>query len=250
MKENSIQIFENKNFGSIRIISRDDEIWFVLSDVCKSLGLSNPTTVANRIDEDERSKFNLGRQGNATIINESGLYSVILRSDKPQAKTFRKWVTSEVLPTIRKTGGYVANDDLFIQTYLPYADESTKSLFRVTLNTINQLNHKIEIDKPKVQFADSVANTENLIDIGTLAKLINDKYKKLGRNKLFVWLRGNGYLRHNNEPYQRYINSGIFTTREYVYNTKTGSEIGIKTYVTPKGQAYIINKVVDSLGNN
>lgn len=102
MENNLVKSFTHETLGSIRTISRDDEIWFVLSDVCRSLGLSNPTTVANRIDEDERSKFNLGRQGNATIINESGLYSVILRSDKPQAKTFRKWVTSEVLPSIPK----------------------------------------------------------------------------------------------------------------------------------------------------
>lgn len=253
--ENKIKIFSNEDFGEVRTLTIDDKPYFVGKDVAEILGYAKArNAIANHVDEEDKKdapiQGSLGGTQIMTIINESGLYSLILSSKMPNAKKFKRWVTSEILPTIRKTGGYVANDDLFIQTYLPYADESTKSLFRVTLNTINQLNHKIEIDKPKVQFADSVANTENLIDIGTLAKLINDKYKKLGRNKLFVWLRDNGYLRHNNEPYQRYINSGIFTTREYVYNTKTGSEIGIKTYVTPKGQAYIINKVVDSLGNN
>ena len=252
--ENKIKIFSNEDFGEVRTLTIDDKPYFVGKDVAEILGYANaPKAIRDHVDDEDKLTERIvlsGQNREVIFINESGLYSLILSSKMPNAKKFKRWATSEVLPTIRKTGGYVANDDLFIQTYLPYADESTKSLFRVTLNTINQLNHKIEMDKPKVQFADSVANTENLIDIGTLAKLINDKYKKLGRNKLFVWLRDNGYLRHNNEPYQRYINSGIFTTREYVYNTKTGSEIGIKTYVTPKGQAYIINKVVDSLGNN
>lgn len=252
MKENNIQIFENKNFGFIRTEEINSKIYFCGSDVAKALGYSNPRKAI--IDHckgvtKRDTPTNSGIQ-KMSFISEGDVYRLIASSKLPTAQKFESWVFDEILPAIRKTGGYVANDDLFIQTYLPYADESTKSLFRVTLNTINQLNHKIETDKPKVQFADSVANTENLIDIGTLAKLINDKYKKLGRNKLFVWLRDNGYLRHNNEPYQRYINSGIFTTREYVYNTRTGNVIGIKTYVTPKGQAYIINKVVDSLENN
>lgn len=255
MKENSIQIFENKNFGSIRTTENDSKTYFCGSDVAKALGYARPNdaisahcrcTVKRSIPHPQSKNKTI----QMSFISEGDVYRLIASSKLPTAQMFESWVFDEILPTIRKTGGYVANDDLFIQTYLPYADESTKSLFKVTLNTINQLNHKIKTGKPKVQFADSVANTENLIDIGTLAKLINDKYKKLGRNKLFVWLRDNGYLRHNNEPYQRYINSGIFTTREYVYNTRTGNAIGIKTYVTPKGQAYIINKVVDSLENN
>ena len=102
---NEIKIWNYDNL-EIRTIEKDGEPWWVLSDVCKVLELSNPSKVAQRLDEDERSNFELGRQGTAIIINESGLYSVILRSDKPQAKPFRKWVTSEVLPSIRRTGGY------------------------------------------------------------------------------------------------------------------------------------------------
>jgi prophage antirepressor-like protein len=109
MSENKLAVFTNPDFGEVRTLEINGEPWFVLADVCKALELSNPTIVANRIDEDERAKFDLGRQGNTTIINESGLYSVILRSDKPQAKPFRKWVTSEVLPSIRKTGAYTVN---------------------------------------------------------------------------------------------------------------------------------------------
>lgn len=103
---NNVTVFNNQSFGEIRTISKKGEPWFVLPDLCKALELSNPTKVAQRLEEDERSNFKLGRQGYATIVNESGLYAVILRSDKPQAKAFRKWVTSEVLPSIRKTGKY------------------------------------------------------------------------------------------------------------------------------------------------
>lgn len=105
----------NFESNAVRTLTQNNEPWFVLADVCKVLGIKNSADVSKRLDSDERSRFNLGRQGEATIINESGLYAVILRSDKPQAKPFRKWVTSEVLPTIRKTGGYISNEDTFIK---------------------------------------------------------------------------------------------------------------------------------------
>ncbi len=106
---NGLQVF-NYNSSEVRTVMRDGEPWFVLKDVCVVLGLSNPTAVVERLDKDERAKFDLGRQGKTWFINESGLYSVILRSDKPEAKPFRKWVTSDVLPTIRKTGRYGLDD--------------------------------------------------------------------------------------------------------------------------------------------
>lgn len=106
---NNITIFENDNFGKIRMVEEKGEPWFVLADLCKVLELSNPSKVAQRLDEDERSNFKLGRQGYGVVVNESGMYAVILRSDKPQAKPFRKWVTSEVLPSIRKTGNYTVH---------------------------------------------------------------------------------------------------------------------------------------------
>lgn len=131
--QNNIEVFENPIFGQIRMVMVDDEPMFCLADVCKALELSNSRIVADRLDEDERRKLDLPRQGVTWFVTESGLYAVILRSDKPNAKKFRKWVTSDVLPTIRKTGGYVNNDELFISTYLPYADENTKLIFSQTL---------------------------------------------------------------------------------------------------------------------
>lgn len=152
---NELQVFKYSD-KQVRTLLKDDQPWWVLKDVCDILGLTNPSVVADRLDDDERSKFDLGRQGEATIINESGLYNVILRSDKPEAKPFRKWVTAEVLPTIRKTGGYVGNDEMFITTYLPFADDATKALFKTTLQTVRQQNELILKQQKEIQHKEDV----------------------------------------------------------------------------------------------
>lgn len=249
MSENTIKTFINQKFGTIRTVSIDDEPYFVAKDIAIALGYAKPeNAVSNHVDtEDKTTTLIQGTGSNykskAVVINESGLYSLIFGSKLKDAKQFKHWVTSEVLPTIRKTGGYVSNDDLFINTYLPFADEPTKMLFRTTLTTINQLNAKIERDKPLVEFADRVGDTSGLIDVGAFAKLLHKKNVKIGRTKLFAWLREQKYLRHNNEPYQKWINSGIFQTREYTYMAKGEPCIGIKTYITGKGQTYLADKI-------
>ena len=148
--QNSIKVFEDQIFGKIRMVMVDDEPMFCLIDVCRALEMSNSRIVADRLDEDERRKLNLPRQGETWFVTESGLYAVIVRSDKPNAKKFRKWVTSEVLPTIRKTGGYVNNDELFISTYLPYADENTKLIFSQTLKTVREQNETIKRQQKEI----------------------------------------------------------------------------------------------------
>jgi prophage antirepressor-like protein len=149
--QNSVEVFENPIFGQIRMVMVDDEPMFCLIDVCRALEIKNATDVAKRLDEDELTRLNLGgRAGESNFITESGLYAVIVRSDKPNAKKFRKWVTSEVLPTIRKTGGYVNNDELFISTYLPYADENTKLIFSQTLKTVREQNETIKRQKKEI----------------------------------------------------------------------------------------------------
>ena len=149
--QNSIEVFENPIFGQIRMVMVDDEPMFCLIDVCRALEIKNATDVAKRLDEDELSRLNLGgRAGESNFITESGLYAVIVRSDKPNAKKFRKWVTSDVLPTIRKTGGYVNNDELFISTYLPYADENTKLIFSQTLKTVREQNETIKRQQKEI----------------------------------------------------------------------------------------------------
>jgi prophage antirepressor-like protein len=149
--QNGIEVFENPIFGQIRMVMVDDEPMFCLVDVCRALEIKNATDVAKRLDEDELTRLNLGgRAGESNFITESGLYAVIVRSDKPNAKKFRKWVTSDVLPAIRKTGGYVNNDELFISTYLPYADENTKLIFSQTLKTVREQNETIKRQKKEI----------------------------------------------------------------------------------------------------
>lgn len=149
--QNRIEVFENPIFGQIRMVMVDDEPMFCLIDVCRALEIKNATDVAKRLDEDELTRLNLGgRAGESNFITESGLYAVIVRSDKPNARKFRKWVTSDVLPTIRKTGGYVNNDELFISTYLPYADENTKLIFSQTLKTVREQNETIKRQKKEI----------------------------------------------------------------------------------------------------
>lgn len=167
--QNSIEVFENPIFGQIRMVMVDDEPMFCLVDVCRALEIKNATDVAKRLDEDELTRLNLGgRAGESNFITESGLYAVIVRSDKPNARKFRKWVTSEVLPTIRKTGGYVNNDELFISTYLPYADENTKLIFSQTLKTVREQNETIKRQQKEIiHKEDVIIGLVNDIDLAT-----------------------------------------------------------------------------------
>ncbi len=238
-----IKIFENEKFGKIRTLIINDDPWFILADICKVLEISNSRMVSGRLDEDELMSVRLtsgGQRREMTAVSESGLYDVILRSDKPQAKPFRKWVTTEILPTIRRTGGYVGDEDMFVESYLPFADDAVKNLFRLNLMTIRQLNEKIRRDEPLVQFANQVADTENVIDIGRMAKLANEENIRIGRNTLFRWLKGRKILMSNNIPYQQFIDRGYFVVKESVYEQHGMQKTYQQTYVTGKGQQYII----------
>lgn len=219
---NELKIFESKEFGKVRTVEVNGETYFVGKDISSILGYQNGSRDINRhVDEDDRgSTETVSPQGTTQktiIINESGLYSLVIGSKLPSAKKFKRWVTSEVLPTIRKTGGYVNNADMFVNTYLPFADENTKNLFRLQLNTIDQLNNKIEEQRPKVEFADTVSNTEELISMGDMAKLIQKETgnKKIGRTRLFDFLRKQKVLMKNNVPYQRYIENGWFKVTKW-----------------------------------
>lgn len=244
---NELQIFKYQD-KQIRTVERNGEPWWVLKDVCEVLEISNPTVTASRLDADEVTKFDLGGlSGETNIINEAGLYNVILRSDKPQAKPFRRWVTNEVLPTIRKTGGYVANDDLFLNTYFPSADEATKLFVRTSLESFRRLNSQIAEMKPKALFADAVETSETSILIGDLAKLIKQNGVDIGQKRLFAWLRDHGYLIKSgasvNMPTQKSMELGLFEVKERTINNPDGSvRITRTTKVTGKGQTYFVNK--------
>ncbi len=255
---NEIQIFQHEQFGSIRSIVINDEPWFVGKDVAQVLGYSNTKkALADHVDAEDKKQGDgvtirdpMGREQSPTIINESGLYSLVLSSKLPTAKQFKRWVTAEVLPTIRKTGGYVSNEELFLNTYLPNADEATRNMFSATLAVINDLNSKIEADKPKVLFADAVAASETSILVGELAKLIKQNGVDIGQNRLFKWLRSKGYLTQTNEPTQRSMDMKLLEVVERTVNNPDGSvRITRTTKVTGKGQTYFINKFLGGQKN-
>lgn len=259
MNENEIQVW-NYESSEIRTVQVNGEPWFVLADVCKVLELSSPHKVADRLENDERNQIpvtdSLGRYQNTAIINESGLYTVILRSDKPQAKPFRKWVTSEVLPSIRKHGAYMTdqalekaltNPDFLIQlaTQLKTEQEQRRRLE----TTVAAQSKQMEQDKPKVLFADSVAASSSSILIGELAKLIKQNGVDMGQRRLFAWMRENGYLikrcgSEYNLPTQRSMERGLMEIKETSVIHSGYTTISKTPKVTGKGQVYFINLLV------
>lgn len=246
---NELQIFNNEEFGEIRTVLANNEPMFCLPDVCKALELSNSRVVSARLDDDERCKLDLPRQGETWFITESGLYAVILRSDKPNAKKFRKWVTSEVLPSIRKNGGYIAgqetlSDDELLSKALLVAHNKIAERDKI----IEQKQARIEQMKPKAIFADAVATSRTSILIGDLAKLICQNGYQIGQKRLFEWLRNNWYLCKRkgtqwNMPTQKSMELGLFEVKESVHVNSNGCNIVTRTpKATGKAQIYFVNK--------
>lgn len=249
--ENEIKIFENEEFGKVRTVIKDGEPWLVGKDVAEILEYRNTKkALSDHVDDEDKYQGDgvtirdpMGRMQHPTIINESGFYSLVLSSKMPKAKEFRRWVTSHVLPTIRRTGGYVANEDMFIENYLPFLDEPYQGLFRLQMMAINQLNERIRHDQPLVEFANQVSNSENLIDMNAMAKLAIEENIPIGRNRLFRWLRENEILMSDNLPYQKYIDRGYFAVKESVFETGSMTKTYQQTYITGKGQAFIIGRL-------
>ena len=232
---------QNFNFegNEVRTIQQDSMTWFAATDVTDNLGLTNTTVAISKLDDDERSKFNLGRQGKVNFISEAGLYKLIGSSRKPAARKFNRWVTHEVLPMIRKTGQYS------IQTQIP---QSFSEALQLAADQAKQL----ELQKPKVLFADSVATSHSTILIGELAKILRGNGVDIGANRLFEWLRTNGYLISRkgtdwNMPTQRSMDLGLFKIKETAISHSDGSvSVSKTTKLTGKGQQYFINKFLNS----
>lgn len=245
---NELQTFSFNN-QPVRTVQLNNQPYWVLKDVCDVLELSNPTVVANRLEDDEVTKFNLGGlSGETNIITESGLYAVILRSDKPNAKEFRKWVTSEVLPAIRKNGAYLTDETAYDITHNP------QSLADLLMQAGEQLKQKeiiIQEMRPKALFADAVATADTSILIGDLAKLIKQNGHDIGQKRLFEWLRNHDYLiksgNSKNMPTQKSMELKLFEVKERTINNPDGSvRITKTTKVTGHGQQYFINKFLGS----
>lgn len=240
---NNLQIFRNKEFGQIRTVTIDNEPWFVGKDVATALGYRNASkALADHVEECDKlnneSLSSLGQRG-GWLINESGLYALIFGSKLESAKRFKRWVTSEVLPAIRKTGGY--------QMKAPEGKELLALAVLEAQKTIEEQNAQIKRMRPKEIFADAVATSKQSILIGQLAKLICQNGHSIGQNRLFQWMRDNGYLMKSgnnyNMPMQRYIEQGLFEIKERSIKNPDGSvKLTRTTKVTGKGQQYFINK--------
>lgn len=246
-----LQIFKNDQFGEIRTTIKDGAPLFVAADVCRALEIGNSRMATERLDEDEKADVSLtdgSQMRHMTAVTESGLYSLVLGSRKPEAKAFKRWITHEILPTIRKTGGYVHDEQIFVDTYLPNVDPAVKSLFSQTLFALRQANDKIAEDKPKVLFADAVSASSTSILIGELAKILNQNGAHIGRNRLFAYLRRNGYLIKSrtddyNLPTQKSMNLGLMEIKETVYVYANGETYIKRTpMITGKGQQYFLKK--------
>lgn len=240
-----LKIFKNEKFGEIRTVEENGKVLFYGNDVAKALGYKRPAdaitahckgSVIYRILTD-------GGEQNVKFITEGDIYRLAAKSKLPGADEFERWIFDEVLPMIRKTGGYVNNDDLFINTYLSNEDDSVKQLFRVTLKVLRNQNQQLMEQKPKVEFADCVGSSKDLLTIGQFSKLVHDENIPVGRNRLFKWMRDKGYLRKNNEPYQQYIDSGYFKVKEGAKQNQYGSKLFTVTLITGKGQIYFAEKL-------
>src|SRR5690625_1270236 len=242
------KMFEGKE---LTIIEKGNEPHFLLRDVCNILGIGHVATVRKRLEDDVVSNYpikdRLGRTQQATFVNEDGLYDVILDSRKPEAKKFRKWITSEVIPSIRKHGAYMTPEKIEEVLLSPDTLIKLANNLKEEQEKRKQAEQVIEEQKPKVLFADAVETSRSSVLVGELAKLIKQNGYNIGQNRLFKWLRDNGYLmkrgQSRNLPTQKSMDLELFEVKKRTINNPDGS---IRTTSTPmvtgKGQVYFIDK--------
>lgn len=248
---NEIEIFKNADFGEVRTLTINNEPYFVGKDVAEILGYAKArNAIAAHVDEEDRHDAliqgvtdSLGREQPMTFINESGLYSLVLSSKLPTAKKFKRWVTAEVLPAIRRHGMYatdelINNPDFAIQAFTALKEERERR---------KELEAKVKADQPKILFADAVETSHTSILVGDLAKLLNQNGVDIGQKRLFNYMRENGYLiksgASKNMPTQKAMDMDLFEVKERTISNPDGSvRITKTTKVTGKGQTYFINK--------
>ncbi|PHF89961.1 phage antirepressor [Bacillus wiedmannii] len=245
---NQLQVFNNEEFGQVRTVKQGEDVWFVAKDVSDILGFSEASAMTRTLDEDEKGLHNIQTiQGvqKLAVINESGLYSAILRSRKPQAKAFKKWVTSEVLPSIRKHGAYmtdqvleqaVTNPDFAIGLLTKLKEEKEKLV---------AAQQQIVQQQPLVTFAEACMQSNASLKVSEVAKLAAKHNVKVGQRQLFAKLREwNLIFKRSTEPTQSAVEKGYFEIVQGVKQKPSGEPFTwTTTYVTQKGQAYIIDRL-------
>ena len=231
-----------RGLGFTRIAESGNEVirWDRVCKYISEMGYSMPTSGHEKLTE-------LGKDG---YIPENIFYRLAMKAKNETAEKFQALVADEIIPTIRKTGGYVSNEDLFLNTYLPYADDGTKKLFSATLSALRSANQKIEADKPKVLFADAVSVTKSDITVGELSKLLKQNGINVGRNRLFEILRSNGFLirekgKDRSLPTQRSMELGLFRVKESTIHANGEVLLSRTPYVTGKGITYFIDKFLN-----
>lgn len=243
---NEIQRFEFKDASLRALTDEAGEPWFVAKDVCDILEISNPSDALKRLDDDERSRFNLGRQGETNIVNEAGLYALVLGSRKPEAHEFKRWVTHEVLPQIRRTGGYIpaseTDDDITILAKAVMIGQRTMEEQKRRI--AEQQSRIVELE-PKALFADAVAASDGTCLVGELAKMLRQNGLNIGQNRLFQLLRDDGFFgksgSNRNVPTQKAMDLGLFRIKETAVTHSDGHVTISRTpKVTGKGQRYFI----------
>lgn len=245
-----IKVYESE-YGKIRVVLDGDNTWFVGKDVTESLGYVNASkALTDHVDDDDKvnneSLFNIGQRG-GWLINESGLYSLILSSQLPTAKKFKRWVTSEVLPSIRKNGAYIDGQDaMSSEELIAKALIAAQSVIRDREERAKMLAQKITEDAPHATLGKAISESVGSVSIGTLADILWQNGYKLGRNKLFAWMRDEGYLNNHknswNLPTRKSLGLELMEVREYTYDGYGRYNCGRVTMITPKGQLYFVNK--------
>lgn len=236
---NVIKLFENPEFGKVRTVLHNNEPYFVGKDIAEVLGYARPRDAIRKYCKGgaETTLPTNGGMQSIIIIPERDVYRLVMRSKKPEAEKFENWVVSEVLPQIRKTGGYIPIHDQMNE------NEILSRAFLIANKTIEQQKLKLKRQQHLVEFANHVTNSSNALDMGQFAKVVYEENIPLGRNKLFKWLRDKKYLMRNNVPYQKYIDNGYFKVIEVTYETPYGLQVDTKTLVSGKGQIKILEKL-------
>lgn len=248
---NDIQVFNNPEFGEIRTVEINNEPWLVGKDVAEALGYTDTFgAMKKHVDQDDKLVCQIdsaGQKRDATVINESGLYSLVLSSKLPTAKKFKRWVTSEVLPSIRKHGAYMTPETLEKMVMSPDFGIRLLTELKAEQDKRKALEATVEEQKPHVLFSNAVSASKTTILIGALAKLLKQNGINIGQNRLFEWLRQNGFLvkrgDNRNMPTQRAMEMGLFEVKESCHFNPSGYNVVTKTpVVTGKGQCYFINR--------
>lgn len=260
----NIETFNHEQFGSLRAVTNGQEPMFVAADACRSLDIKNPTDAIARLDDDEKARLNLGLPGGDTnVITFPGLLNLVLGSRKPEARAYKRWVTHEVLPSIHRTGGYMvagadeAPEETMARALLIAKEAMERKDARIAALEDKGKQDAIIIEAqgnvigemaPKAIFADAVATSKTNILIGQLAKILRQNgVKDMGQNRLFEWMRREGYLGKSgsnyNVPLQKYIDMGLFAIKETAVAHSDGhTTVNITPKVTGKGQQYFVNK--------